>query len=504
MPFLKKSLLALTILAVVSPAFANRIENDVSHIDIQTALQQFSSVNQLGELTLSIPKSEYFTTANGIPVVFTPMSNIPIVDIDVDFKNAGSLNAKYLREDGDLIADMAATAFLQGTTSLDEEQFAEKMALIAGSLSAEADNEYFSFSIRSLTDDSLPEILAMFADIYKNPRFDAEILERNKARQIEAAKESEESPDYLANRAFRGIMQANDPTAFTNPAERFNKLTRDELIAFKERFLVADNAKIAITGDVSLERAKQIAEQIAQVLPKGEKAQEAKPFGSPKPIHYHITHPSTQTFVLIGGVSPATTPNKTPDEIQRYSDYGIANSVMAGGDFNARLMQAIRVKKGYTYGISGGLSSTSQRGLYSIEFSTKNEDASNAIADTLAVVDDVLKNGITQAELDLEKTGRKNSYPTRFGSHSGVHGAVAGMFFDEYPKDYLSKRLEYIDATTVEQANNALRYFVKPENFVVVTVGATKPKLILPSAKVAKTPTKAKVSTKKGKKVHKK
>lgn len=479
MNFFKKSVLIFVVLfGFINTGFSNRIENNTSNIDINMALKKFSGVNQLGDLQLIIPNSHYFHTSHNVPVIFTPMNNVPIVDIKIDFKNSGSFNAKSLREDGDLIADMLATSFLQGTKDLDEEQFAEKMALIAGNLSVEAGSENFTFSIRSVNDESLNDVLSMFADVYQNPRFDDQILARNKARMIESAKESEESPEYLASRAFRGIMQANNPNAFDKPAEQINKVTRGELLKFKQQFLVASNAKIAITGDISLDRATSIAKQITSILPKGEEAKPIKPFMTPKPIHYHITHPSTQTFVLIGGVTPTVLPNKS--DLQRYHDYTLGNSILAGGDFNARLMQAIRVKGGYTYGITGGLGYNSQRGIYQIDFSTKNEQASQAIADTLATINEVLKNGVNQAELDLEKTGAKNAYPTRFASHSGVHGAVSSVFFDNYPKDHLLTRFERLDNATLQSVNAALRHFILPDNFVVVTVGAKKPEVVLP------------------------
>lgn len=484
MKLFKKSLLGLSLAILPMMAInahADRVQGDVSKIDIQTALSQFSSVNQLGELNLSIPKSGYFSTDNGVPVIFTPMHNLPVVDIDLDFKG-GSLHDDKIRAGaGGSIVAMTASMMTQGTTNLDEEAFAEKSESLAITLSVNAGSENFNFSLRALKQDNiLDEAVDLMMDAYANPRFDEAILARNKAQIAVGLKAQESSPAFLAKRAFDGIMDHNNPNAYDNAIEKINQINRDELFAFKNQFLVADNARLAITGDLSLDEAKMLANKIARHLPKGEKVAQIKAHTKPAVVHHHIDFPSTQTHIIIGGMTPAPVPNKTKDEIQTYHDYTLGNAVLAGGDFNARLMQAIRVKGGYTYGISGGMKYTSQNGVYAIDFSTKNEDATNAIADTLATIDEVLKNGITQDELDLEKTGVKNAYPTRFGSHSGVHGAVSSVFFDEYPKDHLQTRFDRLDNATLQTVNQALQKFVRPENFVIVTVGAVKPQVVLP------------------------
>lgn len=486
MKVFKKSLLGLSLtslLLMANSAYADRIADDVSKIDVQTALSKFSSVNQLGELSLNIPTSEYFNTKNGVPVIFTPMHNLPIVDIDLDFKG-GNLHDDKIRagaEGG--IAAMTASMMTQGTVRLDEEAFAEQSEQLAMQLSVGTGAENFNFSLRALKQDNIiDEAVDLMMDAYANPRFDETILARNKAQLAVALRAKESSPAFLAKRAFDGIMDYNNPNAYDNAIEKINQINRDELFAFKNQFLVADNARLAIAGDLSLDEAKMLANKIARHLPKGEKAAQIKAHTKPAVVHHHIDFPSTQTHIIIGGISPAPVPNKTKDEIQTYHDYTLGNAVLAGGDFNARLMQAIRVKGGYTYGISGGMTYNSQQGVYSIDFSTKNEDATNAIADTLATIDEVLKNGIRQDELDLEKTGVKNAYPTRFGSHSGVHNSVSSVFFDEYPKDHLQTRFDRLDNATLEKVNAALRQFVRPEQFVVVTVGASKPTVVLPTA----------------------
>ncbi|UXZ04955.1 M16 family metallopeptidase [Moraxella nasicaprae] len=474
-----KSLLCLAIAASTSIAHANRIAQTSQPTQMSDYLSKFSGVNQLGELSLNIPQSQYFSTDDGVPVVFTAMHHLPIVDISLGF-DAGSGHDELIRRGADgEIAMMVSAMMTQGTKTLDEEAFYEKADQLAMSLSSSVERESFDIDLRIIKDGTqLDEAVDLMLDAYRNPRFDEKILARNKARLKVAYQANEASPKFLATRAFNGIMEQNNPHAYDDDIKKIDLLSQDELFAFVDRFLVVQNAKLAITGDLTLEEAKTLANRISRGLKNGKKAEKVKAHQAPTPIHHHIDYPSTQTQIIIGGIAPAVPINQ--QAIRQYSDFVMGNAVLAGGDFNARLTQAIRVKKGYTYGISGSLSYNDQRSVYSIGFSTKNEEATAAINDTLATIDEVLSSGITQRELDLEKAGTKNAYPARFANHAGVHDAISATFFGGYPKDHLHTRFERIDRATLDSVNAALRHFIIPNNFVIVTVGAIKPTIILP------------------------
>lgn len=489
-PFKKTALGGVLLTALlVLPAYANNDRTtdvtDVSPEQKKAELAKFKSINQLGELELKLPKPVYFSTKNGVPAVFTPMKNLPIVDVSLEFAT-GNKHGTLIHKDLEGLAGITGAMMMHGTKTLDEEAFNEASELLAMSLAVSASDESFLVDLRSLlVDDTLDKSVAMMLDVINNPRFDGKILERLFAQAVIADRVAQQDPNYLAQRAFNGIVNKNDPKAYEGAVEKTAKLLkREHLLAYKERFLVADNAKLAITGDMSLDDAKALAERISSALPKGEKAPAFDTVKKFTPIHHHINHPSTQTVVMMGNVSPPVGKDKA--SLQGYYNYTAGNSILAGGDFNSRLMKEIRVKHGYTYGIGGGLSDDSERALYSLGFSVETAKASDAIARTLSTIQETLDKGVRQDELDDEKSGDKNAYPARFGTHSGVHNAVAGVFFDELPKDHLATRFERIDNADLNGVKQALNRFIVPSDFVVVTVGAEKPKVVLPKANKTK------------------
>lgn len=436
----------------------------------------FESINQLGELQLNLPKSHYFMTDGGVPAVFTPMHHLPIVDLDIVFE-VGSYHDELIRQGAEDIAKMTAMMMLQGTDTLDDEAFGEKAEGLAMALSFQADTEAFAISLRALTDnDTLENAVVMLLDAYANPRFDETILARNKAQAAVAVQMAKENPAFLAQLALAGIVNKNDPKAYDDIPLAIDKITRDELLAYKNRFLVAQNAKIAITGALSLDEAKTLANRLAAGLTQGKKAPPIRRANTPKPIHYHIDYPSEQTYVLIGAVTPTYRTDKAG--VQQLSDFYVGGAILHAG-----LMEVIREQNGYTYGIDSDILFDKEQGVYYLSFSTQNQLATQAIADTMTFVQDYLTLGPPKEDLVGEIHGKKYAYPVLFATHTDVHQQVLDMFFGGHAKDHLQTYLTRLDNATVESVNQALNYFISPKHFIVITVGKTKPKVVLPKDK---------------------
>ena len=247
-----------------------------------------------------------------------------------------------------------------------------------------------------------------------------------------------------------------------------------EKVDFKNRYLVAKNASIAMTGNLTLAQAKKLAEDITAKLPTGSAAGELP---EPKPLaktqHIHIPFPSSQTTVLMGqlGNKRATTPIAQ----QQQTNFAIGNEVMAGGDFNARLMTEIRQNLGYTYGISGSMSPMLARGPYQIGFSTRNDKARAAIDASLDVINETLDEGIIKDEIRLTKDNLKNSFPMGFASNAGINGLLGMMNFYQLPNTYLADYVNRIDQVTLSGVNQTMRDTLKPDDFLIVTVGQEDP-----------------------------
>lgn len=440
------------------------------------ALSKLTSLDDDKPLTVTIPKIQQFKTKAGVPVRFVQTTALPIVDIDLRF-NAGSARDGSISSTGFGIANMTATMLTQGSKRLDENEFTRAVETLGINLNSSAYKDMFIVSLRSLSDDKhlLPAVDLM-TQMLSEPAFDDSILARNKARLLVGLQQQKQDPNSLASIAFSEALYGEHPYAHPSAGtlESVPTIEKQQLIDFKNRYLVAANASVAITGNLTLEQAKKLAEDITSKLPKGQPATELP---EPKPLsqakHIHIPFPSTQTTVLMGqlGDKRATDPQSQ----QKQTNFAVGNEVLAGGDFNARLMTEIRQNLGYTYGISGSMNPMLARGPYQIGFSTRNDKARAAIDASLDVINDTLEKGITSTEMRLTTDNLKNSFPMGFASNAGINGLLGMMNFYQLPNSYLTDYVKRVDQVQLSEVNQTMQDTLKPDDFLIVTVGQEDP-----------------------------
>lgn len=478
---LKAAISVSLLLTVAAPAMA--VEEDrrapvmVDSDAPIKALSTLTSLKDVQPLSVSVPDITRFTTTSGVPVSFVRSEALPIVDIDLRF-NAGSARDDSIRADGFGIANMTATMLTQGTDTLDEDAFTRAAETLGIDLSSRAYKDMFIVSLRSLSDDEhLTPALDLMTQMLTAPTFDNDILARNKARLLVGLQQQKQDPGALASLAFDKALYGDHPYAHPSSGtlETVPSITQNDLRAFQKQFLTAKNATLAMTGNLTLDQARAIAENITSTLPQG---QAAKTLPEPAPLtkaeHIHIPFDSSQTTVLMGqlGEKRATDPIAQ----QQQTNFAVGNDVLAGGDFNARLMTEIRQNLGYTYGISGSMSPMLTRGPYQIGFSTRTDKARAAIDASLEVINDTLDNGITKSEMRLTTDNLKNSFPMGFASNAGINGLLGMMNFYQLPDSYLEDYMTRIDSVTLGGVNQTLRNTLHPDKFLIVTVGNDDPR----------------------------
>ncbi len=433
------------------------------------------SINQLGALSVTLPKTEYLTV-DGVSIAYTPLHQLPIVDMTLSFK-AG---AAYQDGTPAGTANMLSMILFQGTESLSEEAFITKKEGLGIGLSASADQDSLSISLRSLSDKTtLDAAVALMSDALAHPALDTKVLARNSERLQTGLRQQCQNPSHVAALSYNSHVYADHPyaKAVSGDERSVASITREHLSRHHE-LLSADRAVISITGDISRDAATKLAMRMISAMPKATSA--AKPLPALTASvrhaeHIHINHPSTQTQVIIGHLTEG---DKT-DAVSRqaFSDFVLGNDVLAGGDFNARLMKTIREEKGYTYGIYGGIERLSAAGNYAVRFSTENDRAVAAITDTLAVINETLAHGIHEDELALSQLGSKNGFAAAFSSNAAIHSTTHRLHQLGYPHDHLATRMQRLDNATLTSVNQALQRVIKPNQFIIITVGSTKPDL---------------------------
>jgi zinc protease len=138
----------------------------------------------------------------------------------------------------------------------------------------------------------------------------------------------------------------------------------------------------------------------------------------------------------------------------------VGNYILGSGGFNSRLMEALREKHGFVYGISSNFMPWEQSGLFMIDLQTKISQNQPAIKLVKTTIDDFLHNGINQQELDKAKRFLLQSFSSRLDTNEKWLSQLSTIAFYNLPLNYLDTWQQNINNTSIESVNSAMRKYL--------------------------------------------
>lgn len=405
---------------------------------------------------------EHWTTGNGTRVYFSAAPALPMVDVQLDFA-AGSM---FDPVDKAGLAALTRGILDLGAGERDETAIAEQLADLGAVLGGTADTDRASITLRTLTaEDKLQPALAVLEEVLRQPRFDAAILEREKARTIASLKDAMTRPDSIAGKAFWEALYAAHPYGRQATPESVAGLKREDLVDFHQQLYTAGNASITMVGKLTRAEAEAIAERLSAALPPGTPPALPQPPAPVKANTVALAHPASQAHIFLG--LPAIERGH-PD----FFPLLVGNYTLGGGGFVSRLVQEVRDKRGFAYSVYSYIAPMRQTGPFQIGLQTQRKQAQEAIKVVRQVLDEFVAKGPTEEELAAAKANLSGGFPLRLDSNSKLLANIAVIGFYGLPLDYLDRYRERVEAVTADEVRAAFARHVRPADLITVTVAA--------------------------------
>ena len=380
-----------------------------------------------------------------VPIVYEKDSSLPIVSMQIVFKNSGSLY------DGEKLglAKFTASMLGEGTKELGAVGFAKKLEDSAISLSSSTGNETFVFELSSLK-AQFPKGIELLKELLKNPNFSKESLEKIKLLKSSVIKQKESDFDYIAGLNLRLELFKDTPLAhpFIGTLDSIKEMKLEDIEEFYKSHIVLSNAVIVVGGDITIEEVKKELKPILEIFEKG-KAGEIEFFKASSKEKEKVVYKDTkQAYVYFG--SPYDL-NATDENVYKAK---VATFILGAGGFGSRMMEEIRVKHGLVYSAYASLSlnmtNTSLRGY----LQTKVETKEKAIDLVKKVIGNFVKNGVTKEELESAKKFLLGSEPLRNETLSHRLSNSFMLFYKGKPQDSHKKELEKIEKLKLSDLNS--------------------------------------------------
>lgn len=293
---------------------------------------------------INIIKPEARVLKNGVPVWLMNGGNQDIIKFELLF-NVGSSH-----QDKPLQAYATANLLKSGTRERSSAEINKLWDFYGVSLQIEPQKDLISVGFFCLTKHFEP-VLDLLLEIVTKATFpenELEILLNNRKQKHRV---NLQTVQHLARVHFAEmVFGKNHPYGKILKLEDFDKLERDDLVAFHHRYLQPSNCMCFVSGRFPSDTVELINKKFQKhewPVSTHKKQDLDFPVEPGLKKQHMIMENQLQASLRIGQITIN----------QHHPDYHLASitNTLLGGYFGSRLMRNIRQEKGYTYGINSAL-----------------------------------------------------------------------------------------------------------------------------------------------------
>ena len=289
----------------------------------------------------------------------------------------------------------------KGTPTRSAKEIADAFDAVGGDINAFTGKEYTCYYSRVL-DDDLSMSLDVLSDMLTKSVIDPDELESERKVILEEIAMHEDAPDELVHDLFYRSMWDGHPLG--RPVLGFNEsvgaVTRDQVADYWQDRYNPSNLVVAAAGHVDHEQIVASINELFEARPGRKTLRAGNPPNSQIGVRVH-KRPTEQAHIVLGGEG-------LPRGHEDRHALSVVDTILGGG-MSSRLFQEIREKRGLAYSVYSYRALYSDTGTFAIYAGTTPQNAKTVIDLVRAEVSSVLRDGITEAELERAKGHVKGS-----------------------------------------------------------------------------------------------
>ena len=395
---------------------------------------------------------------NGIRVVIEEIPTVRSVSLGI-WVGTGSRD-ETLRNNG--VTHFIEHMMFKGTDHLNAREIAELFDGIGGQVNAFTSKEYTCYYAKVL-DEHFGLALETLSDMLLHSKFAEDELVKERRVIIEEIKMYEDAPDELVHDLIAEVVYPTHPLGYNilGTEESLNALTQRDLFTYMEKNYTTDNLVLSIAGNV---KRDAVLEQVKALFGGLKKTSLERPtnranFTAGKMIRRKSTE---QTHIVLSA------PGYAYDDKMIYPTI-LLNNVL-GGTSSSRLFQEVREERGMAYSIYSYHTAYKELGTFGLYVGTGPERAQDVLDLCGNIFDDVVRNGITEKELNKAKEQVKGSLMLSMESTSS---RMSRLGKNELLGRHitLDELLDRIKAVTLDDVHEAAKHMLGDSKFAIAAVG---------------------------------
>jgi zinc protease len=368
------------------------------------------------------------------------------------------------------LADM--TGYLMrngGVEGMTAKQLDERIAYLAGEVSVNIGSSQGTARLFCLSKD-IDEGLDLLMKVLRQPVFSQEALDRYRSDVLSDLAQRNNSTAAIESREWDFLMYGDHPSTneYRRTEQSVNAITRDDLIAFHEKYFFPGNFIFAVAGDF---KTDEILAKLNQRL-AGWPDQELQlpeisdQIPDPKPGVYMIDKEDVnQSRVRIGHIGVK---RDIPDQYALL----VMNDILGGGGFTSRIVRRVRSDEGLAYNAGSRFDRpVLYPGTFRAWFQTKHATAAYG---TRLIIDEINRIRSEKCDDEIVDNSKANfigNLVNPFSSKKAIVNTFAADQYTDRPDEYWQEYTANMDAVTSDDVLAAAQKYLHPDKLVYLVVG---------------------------------
>jgi len=425
-----------------------------------------SSVGLSGKYKLR--KYSHEKLKNGLNIIYVKDSQLPYFTMQM-LVSSGSTNDPQTKSG---LSYMVANLLEKGTQSRSANELADSLGQIGSSFNASVDDDYSFFAVSTLSFNR-ERLLKDFVEILTKPAFSLSEIRRLKAQVKSEIKSAVDDPSNFASMAYTSYIYGAHPYGrrTMGTIRDVSSIRKKNINRFYLQNYRPNNAYLAVVGAVDNNIKDEIRKAFSSWKSSDVKTPDYPIVPAIKGINIKLVNKSdlAQTQIRIGHKAIKRT---NPDFLKLR-----LASLVLGGAFSSRLMQRVRIEKGLTYSIGARFGAQKDYGSFTVSTFTRHDKVGETIKETLKVLDNFKKSGVTEKELESAKALAKGLFPRALETAEKFSQNLLMLRFYGIGDEYLTDYYKNIDAISQSDVNKAIAKYLDPQDLKIL-VFAPKSKTV--------------------------
>ena len=412
--------------------------------------------------TLHSPPVHKVVFDNGLTLLVREDHSAPVVTAQAWVRAGSITEGPWL---GAGLSHVLEHMLFKGTTTRGVSTIAQEIERKGGYINAYTSFEQTVFYI-NIPSENWPTAVDILADCMQHASIPPEELLKEKRVILREMAMNNDDPTRRANRTLWATAFTTHPYRFPviGYPDIYNRLTRDDVVAYYKEHYVPNNLVFVVVGDVDTAKVEQ---ELRELTKDAKMGAVAPAFVPPEPPQLsrrarHEEMPTQLSQIHLAWHIPAVThPDVYPLDIL---------AIVLGQGTSSRLYRELRQKRGLVHGIDAGSYTPGYPGIFVVEASADPDKRDAAIAAIREQVKQLASQPVTEEELHKAIKISTSNFLGELKTMQGQASDIARNEFLVGDPNFSTVYLENLRKVTRDDLQRVIQTYFTDNNLTITSL----------------------------------